>query len=70
MLRVIVTWELWEEPVQPPVSLILPLTSEAFALLNGLGNEARGVQAGAPGGKVSTEERRLEPSLPPATTNA
>ena len=70
MLRVIVTWETREEPVQPPVSLILPLTSEALALLTGIGNEARGVQAGAPGRRVTTEERRLDPSKPPATTNA
>ena len=59
MLRVIVTWELKEEPVQPPVSLILPLTSEALALLKGLGSEARGVQAVAPGRRVTTEERSL-----------
>ena len=69
MLRVIVTWEL-REPVQPPLSLILPLTSEALALLIGLGREARGVQAGAPGRRVTTEERRLDPSQPPATRNA
>ena len=61
----IVTWELVEsreEKNEPPLSLILPLTSEALAVLTGLGNEARGVQAGAPGRRVTTEERRLDPS--------
>ena len=62
MLKVIVTWELSEEPFQPPVSLILPLTSEALASLTGFGNEARGVHVVAPGRRVTTEERRLDPS--------
>ena len=71
MLRVIVTWELKElEPKYPPLSLTLPRTTEALALLIGLGREARGVQAGAPGRRVTTEERRLDPSQPPATRNA
>ena len=70
LLRGIVTWELVEEPVQPPLSLILPLTSEALAPLTGLGNEARCVQVVAPGRKVTTEERALDPTQPPATTNA
>ena len=42
---------------EPPVSLILPPTVEARAAHNGLGKEAIGVQACAPGRRVSTEER-------------
>ena len=62
MLRVIVTWEKKEEPVQPPVSLIFPLKSEALAPLIGIGREARGVQAAALGRRVTTEEKRSDPS--------
>ena len=41
MLEEFATWETREETVKPPVSLILPLTSEALAPHTGLGNEAR-----------------------------
>jgi len=56
----------------PPTTLILPpATIEARARLKLLGREARGVQDVAPGRRVTTEERRLlDPSRPPATTNA
>ena len=57
-------------PSQPPVTLILPPTIEAGAKPSDLGREARGVQACAPGRRVSTEESRLDPSKPPATMNA
>ena len=70
-IRVIFTWETWE-PVQPPVILTLPRTSEALAATTGLGREARGVQAGAPRRRVSTEKVSYGylSVNPPATTNA
>ena len=58
----VTTSDLQEEPSNPPVSLILPPTIETRAELNGLGKEASGVQACAPGRRVSTEERKLDPS--------
>ena len=42
---------------KPPVTLILPPTTEARGAVNGLGREARGVQTVASGRRVSTEER-------------
>ena len=66
----IFTSDLWEEPYRPPVSLIWPPTIEARTPDNALGKEASGVQACAPGRRVSTEESRLDPSWPPATINA
>ena len=56
----IITSDLMEEPSTPPVSLILPPTMEARAAYNDLGKEASGVQY-APGRRVSTEERSLDP---------
>ena len=65
-----ITSDLKEEEM-PPTTLNLPTaTIEARAELNLLGREARGVQAVAPGRRVTTEERVLDPSLPPATTKA
>ena len=55
-----------EEPSQPPVTLIFPPSIEARAPHNDLGKEARGVQACAPGRRVSTEASLA----PPATMNA
>ena len=67
-----ITSDLKEEDLGPATTLNLPpATVEARAELNPLGREARGVQAGAPGRRVTTEERRLNPSSrPPATTKA
>ena len=59
-----------QSPAKPPVTLSLPPTIEARASLNALGREARGVQAVAPGRRVSTEECQLDPSFPPATTSS
>ena len=60
--------------MEPPTTLNLPpATMEARAAYNPVGREARGVQAVAPGRRVTTEERRLldvTPSQPPATTKA
>ena len=47
-----------------------PPTTEAPALCNLLGREARVVHDGAPGRRVSTEEIGLDVSEPPATMNA
>ena len=66
----VTTSDLQEEPSNPPVSLILPPKIETRAELNGLGKEARKVQDDAPGRRVSTEESRSDPLLPPATMNA
>ena len=66
----IITSDLEEPTTQPPLSLSLPPTIEARALDNGRGRLAIGVQAVAPGRRVSTEERMLVPSYPPATTKA
>ena len=66
-----ITSVLREEELSPATTLILPpATMDARAELNPLGREARGVQAVAPGRRVTTEERPLGPSLPPATTKA
>ena len=46
----------WMLPSKPPTTLSLPPTIEACTLLIGLGREARGSQAVAPGRRVSTEE--------------
>ena len=55
-----ITSDLVEEELKPPTTLILPpATVEARAAYNPLGREARGVQAVAPGRRVTTEERRL-----------
>ena len=66
----IITSDLSNQPSQPPVTLILPPTIEAGAPANGVGKEASGVQACAPGRRVITEESRLDPSEPPAMMNA
>ena len=50
-----------EPPPTPPFTLSLPPTIEAWASHNVLGREAIGVQAVAPGRRVSTED----PSSPP-----
>ena len=66
-----ITSDVREEEWKPPTTLIFPpATVEARALVNPLGREARGVQAVAPGRRVTTEERVLDLSLPPATTKA
>ena len=66
-----ITSDLKEPSVpKPPVSLSLPPTIEDFAPYRDRGREARVVQAGAPGGRLSTEGRRPDPSSPPATMSA
>ena len=54
----------------PPITHIFPPTIEAAAPLKGLGREERAVQADAPGKKVITEDRKLDPLRPPAMINA
>ena len=56
----IITSDLMESPssnAKPPFTLSLPPTIEARARFNALGRVAIGVQAVAPGRRVSTEER-------------
>ena len=45
--------------VKPPVTLILPPTTEARALFNALGRETRGVQTVAPERRIKTEEESV-----------
>ena len=58
------------KPSKPPITLTLPPTIEAWALYNNLGSDARGAQAVDPGRRVSTLEKPLNPSVPPATSSA
>ena len=60
-------------PCHPPVTRSLPPTTDARAASNDLGREAKGVQAVAPGRRVSTDSRKFQvpvPSTPPPTTSA
>ena len=60
-------------PAKPPLILILPPTIDARAYSNVRGREARGVQAVAPGRRLTTDEVESPPEIdvsPPATMNA